>query len=279
MSLISNISLIDDILLNPTPDFAGKQTANPQDIKITQLYQHLELYSEGEPPAQTIFVQGQSAQSPLASVQLEDMADANSQLILIDPPTDTPDKFRLEGNVAALYTCPLSDAPQIEGLPMLENQPGGVAHIRIGVHFLDVYTQQTGAIVHLPALGIICGGNFGSDATLPKLISGSDGMSELDTLRLLARLVRSQRLQLYIPRIGEPKQDVLTVMQRLADDVAYLHGLRRVVGPLVERRDSLEQILEIGASLQPASRSSLLSAEIHQHNLHTLYQSSLTPLS
>ena len=68
---------------------------------------------------------------------------------------------------------------------------GGVAHIRIGEHFLDVYSQQAGAIVHLPAIGVLLGGVYGSDVVPPQIAAGSDGEEELDTLRLIARLLKA----------------------------------------------------------------------------------------
>src|SRR5262249_50977149 len=145
------------------------------------------------------------------------------QLLIIDPPADVSQRFRLGNQVAALYTSEV----ELSTIPMLQTVAGGIAHLRIGEHFLDVYSQQHGAVIHLPALGLICGGEFGSDSTVPRLAPASDGSDELETLRLLARLVKQSRLAFYIPHIGAESSDKIVVMERLASDVAYLHALRR----------------------------------------------------
>jgi len=233
-----------------------------QPIKIVQLFEHLELFSEGTPTRHTLFVLGRTRLTQLDSLELP-----VDQLLLIDPPADVRQRFKLEGDLAVLFTGKAEEV----GLPALQTAAGGVAHIRIGEHFLDIYTQRQGAIVHLPALGILCGGHFGSDASLPQIAPGSDGNEELDTLRLLARLIKQSRLQLYIPRIGALCSTPTEVMMRLAADVAYLHGLRRVVPALVVRGDALDLLLQLSDSLLPEGRRSALCREVHVENLQTLY--------
>jgi hypothetical protein len=233
-----------------------------QPVKIVQLFEHLELFSEGEPPRHTLFVLARVRLTQLDSLDLP--AD---QLLLIDPPLDVRQRFKLEGDLAVLFTGKAEEV----GLPALQTAAGGVAHIRIGEHFLDIYTQRQGAIVHVPALGILCGGHFGSDAILPQVAPGSDGSEELDTLRLLARLIKQSRLQLYIPRIGALNSNPTDVMMRLAADVAYLHSLRRVVPALVARGEAVAMLLQLSESLLPEGRRSALCREVHLANLQTLY--------
>jgi hypothetical protein len=147
---------------------------------------------------------------------------------------------------------------------------GGVAHIRIGEQFLDIYSQRAGAVVHLPAIGVLLGGTYGSDVVPPSLVEGSDGEEELDMLRLIARILKGHHFQLYIPRVGAMVQDKLLVMERLAADVAYLHGLRRVIPGLVQRGDSWETIETVGESLLPAAMQSPAAKAVHTANLRTL---------
>jgi hypothetical protein len=66
-------------------------------------------------------------------------------------------------------------------------------------------------------------------------------------------------------------QDKFAVMERLAADVAYLHGLRRVVPALVQRGESWEMVETIGESLLPLTMQSLAAKHVHTANLHTLY--------
>jgi hypothetical protein len=153
---------------------------------------------------------------------------------------------------------------------LLQTQAGGVAHVRIGDHFLDLYSQRHATIVHLPALGILCGGEFGSDSTVPRLAAGSDGSNELETLRLLARLVKQHRLSLYIPHIGAELSDKVTIMERLAADVAYLHGLRRVVTPLALRGESMEAVSDLAESVLPRDRRTPLAMATHASNVNSL---------
>ena len=236
--------------------------------KITQLYEHLELFSEGAPARHTIFVLGRQSLMEVETIdQLLQMDREADQLLIIDPPPDIGARFQVEGNVAALFTGVAQDV----GLPKLETKAGGVAHIRMGEHFLDIYSQTESNIIHLPAVGVICGGHFGSDSVLPTVAAGSDGGAELDTLRLLAQLVKQGRMQLYIPREGELLSVVVDVMLRLAGDVAYLHGLRRVIPPAVQAGDSLAQLLGMADSLLPTDRRSASCEARHLENLRTIY--------
>lgn len=236
--------------------------------KITQLFARLELYSAGEPPAHTLFVQGAptlAEQNPLQPVQ--------EQLLLIDPPADVAERFRLPTQTAVLFT----GEPTAVGLSQVETKPGGVAHLRIGEHYLDLYVQPANVVVYLPALGIVCGGAFGSDAILPAVARGSTGEQDLATLRLLAQLVKQRRFQLYLPRVGALSRSPVEMIERLAADVAYLHGLRRVVLPVAQQGEPFVQIEAVAASLLPATRRSSVCQEQHHINLHHLYTASLHP--
>lgn len=227
--------------------------------KIQQLYPGLELYSSGDPPSHTLFVLGRP---PLAV-----LAGEGEQLLLIDPPADARQRFRLPAHVATLFTGPTQEI----GLPQVQTMPGGVAHIRIGEHLLDIYSQSASNVVHLPTLGILCGGAFGSDATLPQLAPNSDGSEELDTLRLLARLVKGSHLQLYIPSMGGVSTEPTQVMTRLANDVAYLHSLRRVALGLAKRGDDLEVVQQLIESLLPGERRSALCRSVQETNVQRLF--------
>jgi hypothetical protein len=244
----------------------------PPHMKITQLYKHLELFSQGEPSQHTLFVLGQEATfAEIETVaQLEQLGSPSTQLLLIDPPENAAELFRLEGEIAVLFTGPARDVD----LPRLQTQAGGVAHLRVGEHFLDVYSQPDGNIVHLPALGIILGGAYGSDATLPEIAPGSDGAAELDALRLLASLVKGRRLQLYIPRVGTLTSDRVDAMQRLAADVAYLHGLRRVIPAIAQRGSDLREVQAVAESLLPSERRTSENQGIHRQNVQRLYAAS-----
>jgi hypothetical protein len=230
--------------------------------RITQLYAHLELLSEGNPPANTLFVMGRDG-IPTADALL-----GRSQLLVVDPPDDLITRFRLEDDAAVIFT----GAPRSVGLPVVQTAAGGVAHLRIGDHFLDIYVQQNGVVLHIPALGIIVGGGFGSDCLPPTLGENSTGEAELDTLRLLARLLKARNFQLYIPADGATSQDRTAVMERLASDVAYLHGLRRVIPPLVQRGEPLETVERITDSLLPANCRSPHGEAIHEQNVQVLVE-------
>jgi hypothetical protein len=240
------------------------EAASPS-TKIVQLFEHLELFSEGEPAQNTLFILGRP---PLA--QLDLLQATPDQLLLIDPPADVCQRFALEGNIAVLFT----GAAQAVGLPQMQTVAGGVAHVRIGEHFLDIYTRQQGAVVHLPALGILCGGSFGSNSALPELAANSTGQEEVETLRLLARLLKQSRLQLYIPQIGAVSNSQSEVMMRLAQDVAYLHSLQRVVPALVQRGDPRTAVLSVADSLLPEGRRSPLCRAIHLANLQMMVTAS-----
>ncbi len=250
------MSPISSIQLNPLSQ------ADPG--KITQLYRYLELFSEGVPPRHSLFVFAPAA----VPLNIGNNAPVDDQLLIIDPPADLNQRFRLGNQVAALFT----GAPEPTSLALLQTEPGGVAHLRIGEHFLDVYSQQHGAVVHLPALGVICGGNFGSDSTVPQLATGSDGSDELDTLRLLARLVKQHRLAFYIPRTGTELTDKVGVMERLAVDVGYLHGLRRVVTPLALRGESMEAVSDLAENILPRERRTPRGLATHADNVNSLAQ-------
>lgn len=241
----------------PLLDAWGADPDEP--VKITQLYEHVELYSQGEPPRNSLFVLGRP---PLSVVD-----NAGDQLLIVDPPADASSRFTLDGPVAALFTDPASTTD----LPRVETQPGGVAHIQMGSHYLDIYGQTHSAAVHLPALGILCGGGFGSDVVLPRLGPGSDGSDELETLRLLAGLLK-RRLQLYIPRIGAPVADHAAAMARLADDVAYILAMQREIPAQVARGDGLAGVMASGETLLPAGRRGEQAVTTHTANLRTLHR-------
>lgn len=235
--------------------------------RILQLYQDLELFSEGDPPANALFVLGRSL-----GVVPDQVGLWRDQLLVVDPPSNLETRFRLEGDVAVLYT---SEAANQEGgaaggLARLQTMAGGVAHVRIGEQFLDIYSQRAGAVIHLPAIGVLLGGTYGSDVAPPRMAAGSNGEEELDTLRLLARILKGHHFQLYIPRVGAMVQDKLVVMERLAADVAYLHSLRRVVPALVQRGEQWEMIEAVGESLLSPAMQSPVARTVHTANLRTL---------
>ena len=67
-------------------------------------------------------------------------------------------------------------------------------------------------------------------------------------------------------------QDKLAVMERLAADVAYLHGLRRVVPALVQRGEHWEMIEAVGESLLPAvMQSACRQRQCTPPTSHALY--------
>lgn len=225
--------------------------------QITQLYEQLELYTDGDPPRHTLFVMGRLLGTP-------------DQLLLIDPPDDAAERFSLAENTAVLFT---GDVREV-GLPQVQTQPGGVAHISIGQHLLDIYSQAYSNVVYLPTVGVLCSGNFGSDLVLPALASGSDGSAEVETLRLLAQLVKGRNLQLYIPHTGSLSNDLVEIMTRLANDVSYLHNLRRVVPAAARRADTLRDLDSVTVSLLPENRRSPAAVTIHKKNVETLYEAS-----
>ena len=62
-------------------------------------------------------------------------------------------------------------------------------------------------------------------------------------------------------------------MERLAADVAYLHGLRRVVLPLAQSSAAFSQIEAVADSLLPTTRRNAFCREQNLSNLRTLYES------
>jgi hypothetical protein len=239
--------------------------------RILQLYQDLELFSEGEPPANALFVLGRSL-----GVAPDQVGLWRDQLLVVDPPPNLHARFRLEGDVAVLFTEERDDAESVAAaFARVQTMPGGLAHIRLGEHFLDIYAQRSGAVVHLPALGILLGGVYGSDVLPPRLAAQSDGAEELDTLRLIARILKSHHFQLYIPHSGALCEDKLAVMERLAADVAYLHGLRRVVPALAQRGEPWEIVEAAGGSLLPATWQTPAAQAVHGTNLAALFKATL----
>ena len=226
--------------------------------KITQLYPYLELFSEGEPPRNTLFILGKA---PLSVINSEP-----DQMLIVDPPADVSARFSLSGNVAALF----SGAPRDVQVSQMQTEPGGVAHLRLGEHFLDVYSQPRHNVIHLPTLGILYGGAFGSDdvppQVMPPLDNGEAGGMELETLRLLAGLLK-RRVRLYIPHVGAISEEPVATMTRLADDVAYLHALRRVIPAAVRRGDDLAQIERLGDALLPEQWRTPAGRTVHRDNL------------
>jgi hypothetical protein len=251
-----HLAMSDLLQLSATLSAAG--------AKITQLFAQLELFSEGEPPAHTLFVQGQ----PTLAEQRDLLQPTPEQLLLIDPPSDVAVRFRLPADTAALFTS----APNAVALPLVQTKADGVAHLRIGQHFLDLYAQPTSVIIYLPALGILCGGDFGSDAILPSVATGSTGEAELGVLRLLVHLTKQRRFQLYIPRMGTLSGNRIEVIERLAADVAYLHGLRRVALPLAQQGAAFSQIETVADSLLPPTRRTTACQRQNLQNLRTLYE-------
>jgi hypothetical protein len=239
-----------------------------RESRILQLYPQVELFSEGEPRRNSLFIFGQ-APGPL----LAGSTAAGDQLLVIDPPPDLASRFRLQNQTAVLFT----GEPMPAGAPLLQTVAGGTAHIRLGEHYLDIHAHRTGALIHLPALGLLCSGQFGSDITLPMFAADSTGDDELQTLLLLARLLKQHRFQLLIPHTGTPVTEKSAALARLASDVAYLNGLRRLVPPPVRRGEGLEKVMEFAAPLVPTERSNATAHAVHRANvaqLHRLHQPS-----
>ena len=253
-------------------------SSSAEPVQITQLYTHIELFRSGTPINNALFILSRDNAFSLTNPTLADGAltdstdDSADQLLIIDPPADAATRFSLSGQVAALFTGP---SQQI-GLTLMQTQRGGEAHIRIGDHYLDIYSFLESNIVHLPALGILCGGGFGSDALPPALAISSDGGEELDMLRLLARLIKQHRLQLFIPHTGSLQSNELDVMKALADDVAYLHRTRRFVTDLAGQGEKLSTILATGHDLLPTKYADPTAAEIHRRNLQILFTAAAT---
>lgn len=227
------------------------------DVRIVQLYEHVELFREGSPAANTLFILGRDRGPNSFFV-------GGDQTLLIDPPHDTPQRFRFDGQVSAIYTIPGSP---VEGIPTVQTEPGGVAHIRIGNHYLDIYSERGGTLIALPAIGLLCSGGIGSDSVVPVVGEGSDGTAELDLLLAAARLVKGLRLQMMIPRYGEWEIDKAEALHRLAGDVAYLHRLRRIVPAQVARNIDTAELIQATENLLPADRDNPFSRTTHQANV------------
>lgn len=236
---------------------------HPEPAKILQLYTRVELFSEGEPPSNSLFVQGTANMGAASSL------GSDTQLLIIDPSADASTRFRVDGQVAALFT---GEAVPV-ALPLVHTVPGGVAHIRLGDHFVDIYSRQYSNIIMLPALGILCSGQFGSNVSLPLLAADSDGSDELDTCLLLAQLIKQHRLQLMIPRTGGMTTTKSEALEHVATDVGYLHGLRRVVTPLAQQQGPLEQVQSAAATLIPRERTTPTAQAVHRANVARFYRS------
>jgi hypothetical protein len=243
---------------SPIPLFDPQADNAP---RILQLYQDLELYSEGAPPTNSLFVLGRTPDLSATATSLW-----RDHLLIIDPPVDVTERFRLQDDVAVLFT----GAANRVGLPEVQTMAGGVAHIRVGEHYLDIYVQPHGTVIYLPATGVVVGGTYGSDVMPPCVVPGSDGSEELETLRLLARLLKRPHFQLYVPQVGELGKDKTAVMARLAADVAYLHGLRRVLPGLTQRGEPLETIERLTDSLLPAAWRAPAAEQQHENNVRAL---------
>src|SRR5688572_11558162 len=113
--------------MSPTSSIQLSPLSTADQGKITQLYRFLELFSEGTPPRHSLFVFAQAG-GPIA---ITGESPNEDQLLIIDPPSDLSQRFRLGNQVAVLYT----GMAQSNGLVQLQTVPGGVAHIRIGDHF------------------------------------------------------------------------------------------------------------------------------------------------
>jgi hypothetical protein len=263
------VSTLIDLIEEPTP-----QTP----VEILQLYDELELLRLDQPPRHTLFVLGREPDSTTPD-----------RLLLIDPPPDLHSRFRVEGDVAILLShtprkqanedAAELDADELDA-PRLETQPGGTAHIRLGNHFLDIFTQQYYSVVFLPALGILYSGVFGSDVDLPCLPSINHSTKQepepiedaLLTVRLLASLAKSRSVKLLIPHMGELAEETVPIMERLAADVAYLHNLQRLA-PAVQKESNDERLAALAATLLPSTRRSETAQATNLHNLQILRRS------
>jgi len=61
------------------------------------------------------------------------------------------------------------------------------------------------------------------------------------------------------------------MMERLADDVGYIHGLRRVVPPLVQSGNGLERVLALAQTLLPQARDSAPNGALHAANVAAIF--------
>lgn len=188
-------------------------------------------------------------------------------MLLIDPPADVRSRFVLPERVVALAT----EGAIPPGVATLESQPGGIAHLRIGEHLVDLHAFAERTAIFFPALGLLCAGGFGQRELPPRLDQGDGGEEELTVLRLLARIVRERRIQLYVPRTGEPVSDIMQVMSALAEDVGYIHSLRRNVNAIARNRDGLNAALAVADSLLPPHWTSPQAKTINAANVSAVY--------
>jgi hypothetical protein len=189
------------------------------------------------------------------------------ELLLVDPPDDVRSRFTLPDRVAAVVTSGAVPA----GLATLDSQPGGVAHLRIGEHLVDLHAFPHRTVVHLPAVGLLCVGEFGQRELPPRLQQGESGEEELAVLRLLARIVRERHIQLLLPRTGEPIGDIMQMMSALAEDVGYIHAVRRNVNAIARSRDGLNAALAVADSLLPPHWSTPQAKAVNASNISTIY--------
>lgn len=224
--------------------------------RATQLFEHLELLSEGIPEHNTLFVLSRVLGQP-------------DELLLVDPPADVTARFQLPERTAVLTSGP--DAPQ-PPLPTLHPADQAVVHVQVGQHLLDILGMGPWRVVYLPAVGLLWSGSFGSQVVVPRVRSRLEVEMGVQVLRTMARIVRERRLQVLIPRIGEPVWDRVEAMTRLAEDLVYLQGLLRVA-PGAARREEVARALEVlSASLLPKDRAGEMSRAIHQANMADLVQ-------
>ena len=230
-------------------------------VRILQLFEHLELLAEGEPPSNSLFILGKAPLDPA-------LLDPTDELLIVDPPPDLRERYKVQERTAVLFT----GAPVEVGFPAVLTMAGGEAHLRIGQHFVDLYPTRAGTALYLPAVGLIAAGDYGSDQVPPRIAAGSDGGEELEMLRLLARLLKGRHFQLFVPRIGALEGDPLAVMNRLAADVSYLHNLRRVMPAAALRGDSPAQLEQMAGSLLPEGWRAIAGRQRHQENIRVLVQ-------
>lgn len=225
---------------------------------IARLYPSIELYSEGDPALNTLFVLGHTQSGP----------PGIEEMLLVDPPEDVARRFRLPERSAAAFT----GAPVDTGLPAVAHSDDGERHVRFGEKLVDLYFHEHGALILLPELGILCCGMMGSDVLPPVVGPGSDGQAELDALRIAARLMRTSGVQLLIPRCGEPVSGRPAIGERLANDVAYLHGLRRTLLPLRAHPPEVEDVKGLAAALLPEPWTTSYARQVHAANVRSMLQ-------
>lgn len=188
------------------------------------------------------------------------------ELLLVDPPVDVSQRFQLPERSAVVFT-----GARVEtGLATVERVHAGDAHLRFGERLVDIHHHAHSTLVLLPEMGILCCGAFGSDVVPPQVAPTSDGSEELDVLRHAARLVRDPGVQLLIPRFGSIVSGRARAMERLAEDVAYLHALRRTLSPMVQRANGVHDLSTVAATLLPAGWRTEYGRELHAANVRAL---------